>query len=170
MARWRLTDKHYLNGHFPGEERNEWEYRETDRTTGRMGRKTFVVPMYLDPDERGETIVCHEGKGRPQDIVFVGPPTPEMEPLDDEAQAITDKEKVKWIHPVESLSGNYSQSLIETFQKQIDAIASGRAINPVAAAPTGGVSKEEFEALQAQVAALMARNLELEASVPDRRA
>jgi hypothetical protein len=77
---------------------------------------------------------------------------------------------VKWIHPVESLPGNYSQSLIETFQKQIDAIAAGRSINPVAAAPTGGVSKEEFEALQAQVAALMARNLELEAAAPDRRA
>jgi hypothetical protein len=40
MARWRPTAKRYLN--VPG---NAWEYRETNRDTGRPTRKGFDVPV-----------------------------------------------------------------------------------------------------------------------------
>src|SRR5881392_1048059 len=93
MARWRLKDKHYLS--VPG---IEWEYQETDRETGRRARKIFTVPLYLDPEiqadwnypEEGAIIVSTKfDPAHRRDIVFTGPPTPDMEPVDDEAEAIT---------------------------------------------------------------------------------
>lgn len=97
MARWKLTEKHYLN--VPG---TKWEFMSTDRNTGRPVKKVFSVPLYIDPEDKdswnyrgegmfedGSVIVCHEGKGLPRDIVFIGDPTPGMLPLDDEAAAIT---------------------------------------------------------------------------------
>lgn len=97
MARWRLTEKHYLN--VPG---TKWEFMSTDRNTGRPVKKVFTVPLYIDPEDKdswnyrgegmfedGSVIVCHEGKGQPRDIVFIGDPTPGMLPLDDEAVAIS---------------------------------------------------------------------------------
>ncbi len=94
MARWKLTEKHYLN--VPG---TKWEHQQIDRSTGRPIRKTFNVPLFLDPESEqdwnvregydGYISVCHEGKGNDRDIIFVGDPTPGMLPLDDEAKAIT---------------------------------------------------------------------------------
>lgn len=95
MARWRLTEPHYLN--VPG---IEWEQVTTDRVTQRPVRRKFPVPQYLDPRAQddwnyrrdgmdGEIIVCHKDKGQPNDIVFVGDPTPGMLPLDDEAKEIS---------------------------------------------------------------------------------
>lgn len=96
MARWKLTEKHYLN--VPG---TKWEYHQVDRSTGRPIRKAFEVPLYLDPEDvtccnRRDgydeyIVVCHEGKGDPdgKDYVFKGDPTPGMLPLDDEAREIT---------------------------------------------------------------------------------
>ncbi len=96
MARWKLTEKHYLN--VPG---TKWEYHQVDRSTGRPIRKVYEVPLYLDPEDvtccnRRDgfdeyIVVCHEGKGLPdgRDIVFLGDPTPGMLPLDDEAREIT---------------------------------------------------------------------------------
>lgn len=106
MARWRLTGKHYLN--VPD---NDWEYKETSRDTGRQATKRFPVPRHLDPDYpgdhtppgSGEIIVCYEGKGQPADQVFYGDPTPEMEPLDDEAEALTKARRPHWQHPIDSL-------------------------------------------------------------------
>lgn len=99
MARWKLTEKHYLN--VPG---TKWEYTSTDRNTGRPVKKSYPVPLYLDPEDKdawnyrgegmfedGYIIVCHEGKGEVRDIVFVGPPTPGMLPLDAEAKEISSK-------------------------------------------------------------------------------
>lgn len=97
MARWQLTEAHYLN--VPG---NETE----DRTKGDNSKKKLPAPMHLDPNDEkqwnyremiapqimeGRIIVCHEGKGEPKDIIFVGDPTPGMLPLDDEAKAISAK-------------------------------------------------------------------------------
>src|SRR6266705_1767114 len=105
MARWRLRTGHYLN--VPG---TEWEYKETDRTTGKTGRKVFAVPMLLDPNDPadhnypGEIIVASaEDRAFPRDIIFLGDPTPDMEPIDDEAEAISEALASKWVHPIESL-------------------------------------------------------------------
>lgn len=114
MARWKLTEAHYLN--VPG---TQWEHKETDRSTGKQARKVFDVPLYLDPEQPadcnyfddgvGEIIVCYEGKGQPRDIVFEGPPTKAMTPLDAEAEAITAPWREKWLgsDPIESLPANF---------------------------------------------------------------
>lgn len=166
MARWRLTAKHYLN--VPG---TTWRHEETSRDTGERMEQLYPVPRYIDPDEpknqdrNGETIVCHEGKGQRGDITFIGLPTPDMEPLDDEAEAITAPLRAKWDHPIDSLPGNgdYSQSLFAMFQKQLDEAA--RNITTAPNTPiVQGVDPKAFEELQSTVAALMAKNAELEAS------
>lgn len=99
MARWKLTEKHYLN--VPG---TRWEFQTVDRTTGRPQRKTFPVPLYLDPENPDDCnykdgydnwiIVAYEGSAEGRDIIFIGDPTPGMLPIDDEAKAIS--AKFKW--------------------------------------------------------------------------
>lgn len=158
MARWRLLQPHYLN--VPG---TEWEYKEVDRTSGRQVRKVFAVPLYLDPREpadqnhSGEVIVGQGNGTMPRDYIFLGEPTPDMEPMDADAQAVTDACKHKWVHPVESLPGQaYSASLIAGFEKQIsDAMvgAAAKAASPVSA---GGIDPKKFAELQEQVAELTA--------------
>jgi hypothetical protein len=97
MARWKLTEPHYLN--VPSE---RWELTTNDVRTGKPVRKMFRVPKHLDPRLEddwnvringmdGEIHVCLEGKGNPGDIVFEGNPTPGMLPLDDEAREISGK-------------------------------------------------------------------------------
>jgi hypothetical protein len=158
MARWRLLNAHYLV--VPG---TEWEYKETDRNTGKQARKVFQVPAFLDPKDPadqnypGDIIVCHEGTGHPKDIVFVGEPTPDMEPLDDEAQALTDSLKEKWVHPIESLSGvGYSQSILNDLERKIDQVIASQG-KPVAQ-PT--IDPAAFAAMQAELAELKARLVE----------
>lgn len=172
MARWRLRQKHYLN--VPG---TKWEYEETNRNTGKRNRVAFSVPVHLDPEDPsdhnypGEVIVANkEDRAYRNDIIFLGEPTPDMEPIDDEAQAISDALRPKWQHPIESLPGDFSASLISNFERQMkDLMNSGQAkpANPVSA---GSVSAEEFAKLQEQVAALMAKNAELESKQGKRRA
>src|SRR5262250_2477567 len=112
MARWYLREKHYLN--VPG---TEWEYKETDRETQRQVRKVFEVPLYLNPDEPAdwndrvnERIIVSTkfDPASPRDYVFIGSPTPDMIPLDEEAQGITDDfvRRGVWKHPIESLDMN----------------------------------------------------------------
>jgi hypothetical protein len=168
MARWRLNEAHYLNGHPPDLEITEWEYKETDRVNGRERRKRFKVPFYFD----AETIVCHEGKGLDGDFIFEGEPTPSMTPIDEEARRISnecrEKHPYKWNHPIDSLEGQFSSaSMLGSLEKQLQ-----EAIMRIPAAPapavSSGVSKEEFEAMKEQLAQLMAQNAELQAS-PGRR-
>src|SRR5712664_1979266 len=76
MARWRLITGHYLNVLIDGSPA-EWEYKETDRNTGKQARRIFPVPVLLDPNDPadhnhpGEIIVCHEGAGDRRDIIFL---------------------------------------------------------------------------------------------------
>jgi len=105
MARWRLTESHYLDS--PD---SYWEQAETDRETGRQKKRKHMVPLHLNPKDPndwnyktgdrdvsqgggafidGEIIVCRQGRGQPRDIVFTSALTPGMEPLDDEARAET---------------------------------------------------------------------------------
>lgn len=129
MARWKIMTPHYLNV-----DGTEWQYTETDRSTGRLIRKNFPVPRYVDPNdpgdwtskwgshgnEDGEVIVCHAGKGEAKDIVFVGDPTPDMVPMDDEAREISASFEYRWAYkPDTGDVGQYSQSLIDKFQREI---------------------------------------------------
>lgn len=113
MARWQLTEPHYLNT-----KDSKWEFETKNRTTGRSERKQFPVPTHLDPNIEGDwnytdrigsnivdgkIIVCWEGQGEPKDIVFEGPPTPGMLPLDDEAKEIS--AKFDWV-PTKGLDEN----------------------------------------------------------------
>lgn len=174
MARWRLRDKHYLN--VPG---TEWEYKETDRETNRQARKVFEVPLYLNPEDSADwnyrdqqaIIVANKfDRAYPRDIVFVGPPTPDMEPLDEEAERITQGfiDSGAWKHPIESLNMNYSQSVLSDFERQL-AETLARAGGLPKAQPQnislGGVSTEQFEKLQEQVAALMEQNARLQKEI-----
>src|SRR5581483_11681993 len=126
MPRWRLITKHYLNCTINGE-RTEWEYEETNRDSGKRNRKRFQVPCFLDPDNPGDQTppnsgviyVAHEGSERPHDIVFFGDPTPDMEPMDDEAEAISKSLEAKWVHPIDSLpaTGEYTEALLTKFTR-----------------------------------------------------
>src|SRR5882724_4695998 len=122
--RWKLAVAHYLHT----VDKNQWEYTEVDRKTGRPKRHLFTVPRYLNPLEEsdqnsindltgdGEIIVCWEGQGHPKDIEFLGNPTPDMIPLDDEAKAKSAEFEAAWsYHPgdIPEAEGGYAASLVE---------------------------------------------------------
>lgn len=168
MARWRLSEDHYLHAQVYGEA-NEWEYKETDRETGREIRKRFKVPFFAGR----EMIVCYAGSERDGDNGRLGPiviecsPTPAMTPLDDEAKEISAQYEKSWQHPIESLPGQgFNDALLTTLTKQLEAIMANGPAVPVAST---GVSREEFEVLQRQLAELMAQNAELAATKPGKR-
>ena len=179
MARWRLMQAHYLS--VPG---TEWEYKESDRETGRQARKVFEVPLYLDPKDaadwnyRSDESIIVTNKFDPafrRDIVFVGPPTPDMEPIDDEAQVITQGyiDSGAWKHPIDSLNMNYSQSVLSDFERQLAQLLAGvqQAVKPAPQAVSlSGVSQEAFEKLQSQVAMLAERNAQLEDALVEKKA
>ena len=134
MARWQLMEPHYLLS--PGV---VWEEMSTDRTTGRAKRKSHPVPLHLDPKNSGDwthktgidvtrggnefaegvIVVCWEGKGEPQDIPFIGKPTPGMMPIDDEAKA--ESAKYKWSDPIAEfdMGMSYSEKLLVDLQTQV---------------------------------------------------
>ena len=166
MARWKLTAKHYLN--CPG--LSQYAAQETSIQTNRVARKVFEVGTYLDPDDpschnyprEGEIIVCHKDKGKGADITFVGPPTADMEPIDDEARAISDAERPNWKDPINDLPAqggmDYGERLVAQFEAQIAKLGGLQPTVPVA-----NVSMNDFEALKAQVAELMTQNEKLKA-------
>ncbi len=134
MARWKLATPHYLNTVEP----NEWEYKETDRKTGREKRMRIPVPRYFSPNdpsdwnnrwggkdnEDGEVIVCQPGKGEDRDYAFLGDPSPNMIPIDDEAKEISASFAERWKYKSDiETPGSYSQSLIDKFQVEAAAIA-----------------------------------------------
>ena len=135
MARWKLAAGHYLN--VAG---NKWEYQEVSRTTGKTIRVQLPVPTHLDPRDpadfnhkwghggvdEGEIIVAQvSGAYEPADINFIGDPTPDMIPLDDEAKVISASFEERWRYKPESAeySGNYSQSLIDQLQLSMAEVA-----------------------------------------------
>lgn len=169
MARWRLTEHHYLFGHPPDLDECEWEYKETDRVSGREKRKRYKVPFLMEKeDAKGNpNIVCYEGKGQPTDTVFEGEPTPAMEPIDAEAEEISASFREKWISPIDALPGQgFSDALAGGFAKQLEEIKKGLAGQ---AAPVGFVSKEEFDELKNQLAQLIAQNAERSEAPAQRR-
>lgn len=157
MAKWRLVTPHYLNN-----PEGEWEYKETDRNTGKQARKTFAVPLYM---EEGTVVTNNIREVSPRDNIyhFTGDPTPDMDPLDDEAEAISASFAGKWQHPIDSLPGDFSQSLITSFQQQMAELSARQPAQAAVAAP--GVSAEDFKDLLAQVQSLAAQNADLMAKL-----
>lgn len=128
MARWKLMVNHYLNV-----EGTKWEYTETDRITGRPKRTQFSVPRYLDildpsdwTNRVGDTgeIIVSDGKGMvgPKDIVFVGEPTPDMEPVDDEARKISNSYADQWRRGADAMvSGkSYADEIMDKLHDKMD--------------------------------------------------
>jgi hypothetical protein len=133
MARWKLMTPHYINL----EEPTEWEYQEITRD-GKPRRAKMKVPRYLDPRDpgdwnnswghganaEGEIIVCTPGTGASRDYAFLGDPTPDMMPLDDDASAISAKFTNRWAYKPDNADTSYSQSMIDKFQVEMSQAAS----------------------------------------------
>lgn len=131
MARWKLTEPHYINCKRDGNN-CEWEYKEVNRANGREVRKKYIVPMLLDPKleadwthrasqfEDGQIIVATEGTSDSKDIIIDAKSvTPGMEPLDDEAREISSRINARVI-PVEGdPNASYSERLLDKFIQQL---------------------------------------------------
>ena len=155
MARWRLNEPHYLFGRVAGEDSTcEWEYKEADRITGREKRKRFKVPDYRNVN----TVVCYEGSEKDSDFIMEGPPTPGMEPLDDEAREISRKHEKSWIHPIESLPTQLGPEAIQMMGEFAKMIGQNTSV------AVSGVSKEDFDKVMARLAKLETENAELAAA------
>jgi len=129
MARWRLTEPHYL---YTNPE-TIWERLETDTETGRQVRRQYVVPAYFhheieadwtDKEEKA-VIVCDGHNCQKRDVVFKGDPTPGMAGIDDEAKAISAKFRDKWNIPdnIKWGDGQYTGALTDYFVQQQDKLA-----------------------------------------------
>lgn len=171
--RWRLNSPHYLNVlELPDGTRPEWEHKETARETGRMVRKLFTVPILLDPKDPtmcnrdGEIVVAHQAEFNDRfDIIFLGNPTPEMEPLNEPAQTLTDTLRAKWDHPIESLPANGGMNAEESsfMAKMMEAFARGVPTQPTV------VPDAALEEMKARIALLEAALAE-KATPAERRA
>jgi hypothetical protein len=152
--RWRLMTSHYLN--VPG---TEWEHNESDRTTGKAVRKLYTVPALLDPrnpqdcNRDGDCVVAHAIDGLRNergDVIFLGDPTPDMEPMNDEAEEISDSLKEKWAHPIDTLPANGGMNDAEkAFMEKMMLAFTG-----AASAANQTVPKSDYDALLARVLAL----------------
>jgi hypothetical protein len=162
---WRLRQPHYLN--VPG---TQWEQTEVSRETGKQHRQSYNVPMLLNPndaadcDRNGEVIVYHHVDGakppRGQAHQFIGDPTPEMEPINDEAEAISATFTEKWSKAFDtfqtSSEGDFTEKLLNSMQRALDTAVKSSGGIPQAAPATQVVSIEEFNALKEQLATMQA--------------
>lgn len=169
MARWRLTQKHYLN--VPG---TVFEYKETTHY-GRQVKKDFPCGLFLDPESLvdcnynqdgesrsfgsnlpGEIIVAwDDGAQKPRDIIFVGSPTLDMVPLDDAAKAASAEMAPGWgrayISDSEDEGGNTARLLNELTETLNSFNASAK--------PTSAVVEDaRIKGLEAQVNAMLEMN------------
>lgn len=176
--RWSLRKAHYLKiAQLPDGTKVEWEHKETNRDSGRTNRKIFAVPMYLNSEDAsdcnypGECIVAHRVEGchnLKQDYIFEGEPNQEMEPLNEEAQAITDSLRAKWIHPIDTIpvNGGMNSEEMAFMAKMMQAFGEGQT------KATGTVPKAQYDELQARLdrlEALLTKLPSVEPSVTGRR-
>jgi hypothetical protein len=174
MARWMLKDAHYLS--VPG---IEWEYKESDRETGRAARKVYEVPLYLNPtwtqdwnDPDGIVVSNRFDPAHRRDVVFTGPPTPDMEPLDDEATEISNKYRSEWKHPIESLNMTYSESRLSDFERAIAELLADKGVQKMEKIPNisaNGVDPKKFAELQEKVKDLMDMNAILQVELLEKK-
>jgi hypothetical protein len=161
MARWKLTEPHYLKV-----DGTKWEYNEIDRITGRPKRTQFDVPLYLNPNYEDDLkgfgqgdvevalriIVVSDGNNaQPKDVIFFGSPTPGMLPLDDEAKEISARFAKVWDAPAED-GPSYAQRLEERFIDQM-----GKLQTAAQAAP----QPEGQASLMESMAAMMEQQTEI---------
>lgn len=174
IPRWRLTAPHYLNAVVNGAA-TEWEQVEVDRDSGKQLRKRYKVPVYLDPKNPGdfnypgEIIVAHGAYNR--DVVFEGPPTIDMEPLNDTAEALSKEAAKRGIHPIESLPSqgvSYGEQVLEKFTRQLEGLMAKNPLAKMDPVSTAQVSVEQFEEMQRQMAQLMEQNARLMEMVTSR--
>jgi hypothetical protein len=172
MARYRLNTGHYINALQWDGSLTEWEYTEQSLVNNRMVRRRFKVPMLLDPRDNtccnypGEIIVSTKYDEKyPLDIIFEGEPTPDMTPLDDEARAKVEELSSKWIHPIEALPGNYTQSLLDTLERQLASVATKSPIPTANPVSTNGIDNERLVKLEKLVSDLASANIALQAQL-----
>lgn len=140
--------------------------------------------MFLDPSDpsdhnyisgrgpdgapiEGQIIVTQVVEGSPSrypaDIIFEGEPTPEMEPLNDAAEAITTTLRKKWErNPIDMIAGDFSQSLIRHFEEQMNGLVHSGIATPNV--PVKG-SLDEIATLKSQVQQLMEQNAAIQAQL-----
>lgn len=162
MARWALRANHYLKV-----ADNEYEYIETDRATGRAHKHKWQVPRYFSPEDPNDmtyppdVTVCYDGKGLPRDHVFFGPPTPDMEPMDEEAVKISDALKPSWINAMGAeafpAQGAFSDALLAGFERSLNEIVRKVGIPQAANTSLAGVEPSVLEQLQKRIAELEAK-------------
>jgi hypothetical protein len=153
---WRLKSPHYLN--VPG---THWEQNETNRSTGKAARTVHSVGLLLNPDDpsdcdrNGEIIVytAIEGLRAPKfGHQFIGEPTPEMEPINDEAEAISASLQKKWDRPFDtfqtSSEGEFSERLLAGIEKALNKASQSTGDVPGATV----VPISEYNALKDQMA------------------
>lgn len=164
--RWRLQEPHYLN--VPG---TEWDHKEMNQATRKQITKHYPVPLLLDPKEPTdwnypeEIIVTHQIDGvmnMPRDIIFVGPPTLSMEPLNEAAMKLSNEVAKKSKHPIDSLPVNgFTEDLLTKFTRQLEAV-----VLKAGGYPQGlenqPVPNEQIDALQAQLNEAMEKIAKLE--------
>lgn len=164
--RWRLTAPHYLKvAILPDGTRVEWEHKETNKANGRAIRKLYAVPLLLNPDDPNDhnhedgIVVTHDVEGASgvrSDYIFEGAPTPDMEPLNAEAEVITASMRPKWEHPIDTLPVNggmtsaeqaFMANMMTEFAKQVGG-----------SLPTANASvpREEYDELKSRLAKLEA--------------
>lgn len=165
--RWRLSAPHYLNiPTLPDGTRVEWEHKETNRDNGRAVRKLYSVPMLLNPEDPndhnhpGEVIISQEVEGahfNPRDYIFTGPPTRDMEPLNAEAEAITDHHRARWVHPIDTLpaNGGMNEAEMSFFKTMMEQFAKA-APQAAPAIENTSVPREKYDELQARLEKLEA--------------
>ena len=167
MARWRLMVPHYLNTVHS----LEWEYSAVQ--SGKSVRKRFNVPRYLDVNDpsdwtvkigtgtpiayggnddgaAGIIIVCYQNRGEPGDIEFLGDPTPDMMPLDDEAKEISARYTTHWSYKPDTAEVPFSQTIFD----KLDEMKS--VIETPAPAPVKVEGLSEIMAMMAQSQKLIA--------------
>jgi hypothetical protein len=187
MARWLLRESHYLNS--PGV---YWEQQQTDRESGRQKRVQYPVPIHLNPNDPsdwnyksgqahvsqggkeftdGAIIVCHEGKGEAKDIVFIGDPTPGMEPIDDEAKEISAKFATTWNYDVFALATDDTATYTNHVLNKAAALFGEAQTKANEANSEVLALQKDMKDIMATMAAVMTQNAELlRGLVPARRA
>lgn len=165
---WKLRADHYLN--VPN---THFIQRTQDGETGEQVEHRYAVPRLLQlddpmaqtPRKSGQILVSTDEAAKlhlPSIWVFAGEPTPDMEPQNAAAQAISDALQSKWLKPFEELkanggTGDFAKDLENALARVLDAASAGKSTS------VGGVGKDMLAELQSQMQQLMNQNAEMAA-------